>query len=201
MLIVALTGGIGCGKSTVSRYLEDLGVPVIDADILARELILPGTPALEEARIAFGDSVINDEGHLDRSTLRGMIFDDPSKKKQLENILHPRIREAMELWISNQNSPYVVLVIPLLFETNQTDLADRILVIDCDEKTQETRVKSRDAMTYTEIHKIIRSQVDREFRLKNADDIIVNNGSKKELIRDVESIHIHYMTLSKRTNQ
>jgi dephospho-CoA kinase len=101
------------------------------------------------------------------------------------------------MWISNQSSPYVVLVIPLLFETNQEDLADRILLIDCDEETQEARVKSRDGMTSTESKKIIRSQISREHRQKHADDIILNTGSKNALIHDIESIHLHYMALGK----
>jgi dephospho-CoA kinase len=201
MMVVALTGGIGCGKSTVSRHFEDLGIPVLDTDILARKLVQPGTPALEEIRLAFGEHLINDEGHLKRSALRKIVFDEPDKKKLLEKIIHPRIRKAMEAWIPNQSGPYVILVIPLLFETNLSDFADRILVIDCDEETQVTRVKRRDGMTSTEAKKIIRSQISREYRQEHADDIILNTGSKEALIQDIKSIHIHYMALSKRTTQ
>lgn len=197
MMVVALTGGIGCGKSTVSHHLESLGVPVIDADTLAHRLVEPGSPALSEIQAAFGNHIVNAEGTLDRMALRRIIFENPKERNQLEKILHPRIREAMKAWIASQASPYIVLVIPLLFETGQTDLADRVLVIDCDESQQIKRVLDRDGHNTAEIQQILDSQVDRKTRLNNADDIIENDESLERLIEATEQMHQYYLKLGR----
>jgi dephospho-CoA kinase len=193
VLVIALTGGIGCGKSTVTHYFESFGVPVIDADVLSRNLVAPGSPALLEILETFGPHLCDTEGKLDRAALRKIIFELPEQRKRLEAILHPRIREAMRKWISEQTAPYVVLVIPLLFETNQTDLADRILVIDCDESIQMQRVAIRDNQASEQIQQIINSQVDRNARLQGADDVIENNGDQKRLLEATKRLHQHYM--------
>ncbi|MES9969508.1 MAG: dephospho-CoA kinase [Candidatus Thiodiazotropha sp.] len=196
MLVIALTGGIGCGKSAVSSHLESLGVPVIDADLLAHQLVKPGSPALSEIQATFGDELIGADGALDRSALRGIVFDDPQQRKRLEGILHPRIREAMETWLAQQSAPYAVLVIPLLFETAQMSLADRILVVDCDESLQIERVLQRDQISREQIQQIMASQVDRQTRLKGADDVIENNGSLEALIEATERLHNEYLTMA-----
>ncbi|MES9944174.1 MAG: dephospho-CoA kinase [Candidatus Thiodiazotropha sp.] len=198
MLVVALTGGIGSGKSAVSSHLESLGVPVIDADLLAHKLVKPGSPALLEIQATFGDELVNANGALDRSALRKIVFDDPQQRRRLEEILHPRIRKAMEDWIANQTAPYAVLVIPLLFEAGQTSLADRVLVVDCEESRQIERVLNRDQLSRNQIEQIMTSQVDRQTRLQGADDIIENNGSLDALIDATERLHNSYLELSAR---
>jgi dephospho-CoA kinase len=196
MLTVALTGGIGSGKSTVSRHLESLGVPVIDADILAHRLVEPGSPALQEIQAAFGTHLVDTEGRLDRTALRSIVFERPEQRKRLEAILHPRIRAAMQDWLNAQTAPYAVLVIPLLFETGQNDLADRVLVVDCEESLQIERVTGRDGHDETQTRRIIAAQVDRKTRLRGADDVIENNGSLEDLTGATERMHRRYMALA-----
>lgn len=193
MLVIALTGGIGCGKSAVSAHLESLNVPIIDADHLAHQLVKPGAPALLEIQAAFGDELVDADGALDRAALRRIVFNDPSQRKRLEGILHPCIRKAMEEWIAQQRAPYVVLVIPLLFETGQADLADRVLVVDCEESLQIERVLQRDRLPREQIEQILASQVDRQTRLGGADDVIENNGSLEDLIKATEKLHCNYL--------
>ncbi|MET0060897.1 MAG: dephospho-CoA kinase [Candidatus Thiodiazotropha endolucinida] len=196
MLVIALTGGIGCGKSAVSSHLESLGVPVIDADLLAHRLVKPGSPALQEIKASFGNELVNDKGELNRAALRNIVFNDPLQRKRLEGILHPGIRKAMEEWVCQQSAPYVLLVIPLLFETGQKSLADRILVIDCDESLQIERVVKRDQIAREQIKQIMASQVDRQTRLKGADDIIENNSSLDALIEATERLHNNYLKMA-----
>lgn len=198
MLTIALTGGIGSGKSAVSRHLESLGVPVIDADTLAHRMVEPGSPVLQEIQATFGTHLVDAEGRLDRAALRRIVFDRPEQRKRLEAILHPRIRAAMQDWSSAQTAPYAVLVIPLLFETGMDDLADRVLVVDCDESLQIERVAGRDGHDEAEIRRIIAAQVDRQTRLRAADDVIENNGSLEELIERTERMHRQYLTLAER---
>jgi dephospho-CoA kinase len=198
LLVVALTGGIGCGKSAVSSHLESLGVPVIDADHLAHQLVKPGTPALAEIQTVFNEKVINTNGQLNRAELRRIVFSDPQKRKKLEGILHPRIRKLMKNWLKEQTAEYAVLVIPLLFETNQTSLAHRILVVDCDESIQIERVVTRDQLSTQQAKLIIDCQVNRQTRLQGADDIIENNGSLEKLIQSTDRLHQYYGKLAKK---
>jgi dephospho-CoA kinase len=196
MLVIALTGGIGSGKSAVSRHLESLGVPVMDADLLARQLVQPGSPALDEILSIFGDHLLDDEGQLDRAALRQIVFDQPEQRQRLEDILHPRIKQMMLQWLAEQTAPYAVLVIPLLFETGQQDVADRILVVDCEESQQILRISARDNLTDEQIGQILNAQVDRATRLRGADDIIENNGNLLELIEATENLHQQYLDLA-----
>ncbi|MCU7941910.1 MAG: dephospho-CoA kinase [Candidatus Thiodiazotropha sp. (ex Cardiolucina cf. quadrata)] len=196
MLVIALTGGIGSGKSAVSSHLESLGVPVTDADRLAHQLVKPGSPALLEIQAAFGNELVGANGVLNRSALRKIVFDNPQQRKRLERILHPRIREAMEAWLTGQSAPYAVLVIPLLFEAGQTSLADRILVVDCDESLQIERVLARDEISREQIRQIMASQVDRHTRLQGADDVIENNSTLEALIEATERLHNNYLKLA-----
>lgn len=196
MLVVALTGGIGSGKSAVSRHLESLGVPVIDADRLAHKMVEPNSPALKEIQAVFGDHLVDTMGRLDRAALKKIVFDNPSERKRLEAILHPRIKQAMEEWLKVQSGPYAVLVIPLLFETGQMTLADRVLVVDSDELLQIKRVSERDGLSSEQITQILNAQVDRKVRLSHADDIIENNGSLEELIQATNRQHESYLEIS-----
>jgi dephospho-CoA kinase len=193
---VALTGGIGSGKSAVSSHFESLGVPVIDADVLAHKMVNPGAPALLEIKKVFGDHLIDAEGQLNRGALREVVFNDPSQRKRLEAILHPRIRQAMESWLKEQTTPYAIMVIPLLFETGQESIADRVLVVDCDESLQYERVSQRDHLDRVQIDQILASQADRQTRLKGADDVIENNSGLSELIAATEQMHRSYLALS-----
>ncbi|MEW8525773.1 MAG: dephospho-CoA kinase [Candidatus Thiodiazotropha endolucinida] len=196
MLVIALTGGIGSGKSAVSSHLESLGVPVIDADRLAHQLVKPGSPALLEIQATFGEELVDGNGVLDRAALRKTVFDDTQQRRRLEGILHPRIRKAMEEWLARQSAPYAVLVIPLLFEAGQVSLADRVLVVDCDESLQIERVLARDEISREQIRQIMASQVDRQSRLQGADDVIENNGSMEALIEATERLHNKYLKLA-----
>jgi dephospho-CoA kinase len=196
MLAVALTGGIGSGKSAVSRHLETLGVPVIDADLLARQMVEPGSSALQEIQTAFGDEVLDQTGGLNRQALRDIIFEHPDQRSRLEAILHPRIRQAMLEWLAQQKAPYAVLVVPLLFETGQNHLADRVLVVDCEPRQQIHRVRERDGLSLARIEQILEAQMDRQTRLQGADDIIENNGTLEELIAATEAVHQRYLELA-----
>jgi len=197
MLVVALTGGIGSGKTTASQLFEKLGTPVIDADEIARLVVQPGQPALTEVIKQFGPSVLTAEGTLDRATLRQVIFNDAEKKRLLEAILHPRIREEMSRRLSKLSAPYCIVVIPLLVESNQMEIANRILVIDTPEALQLSRVTQRDHQTASEVSAIITAQATRDARLAVADDIILNDGDLKKLQQQVEFHHQKYRSLSK----
>ncbi|MEN8180873.1 MAG: dephospho-CoA kinase [Pseudomonadota bacterium] len=197
MLVIALTGGIGSGKSSVSQRLDELGIPVIDADIIAREQVLPGSAALREIETEFGSRVIQQDGSLDRAQLRTLIFNVPEKRQRLEQILHPRIRREMEHRLKLLDAPYAILVIPLLLETGQNELADRVLVVDCPEDQQIARVQRRDGLNDAQMKQILAAQVDRATRLSRADDVINNSGSLSELIAAVDKQHRSYLHLAK----
>ena len=189
-----MTGGIGSGKSTVTDRFAQLGASIIDTDRLAHELTAPGQPALEAIADAFGRGVIDADGALDRAALRGIVFQAPSKRRQLEAILHPLIRRLMLERLAAADGPYAMLVIPLLFETGQTDVADWILVIDVPVEIQVSRVMERSALSREEVERIVASQVSREARLAGADDIIDNSGSIDQLDSQVQALHQRYMT-------
>jgi dephospho-CoA kinase len=197
MLVIALTGGIGAGKSTVAKRFAELGVPVIDADMLAREQVRPGSTGLEEIVRGFGPEVLTASGELDRGRLRRLIFHDPAAKKRLEAILHPRIRAQMQRRVSEIDAPYVVLVIPLLVENAQTDLADRVLVVDAPEGLQIERVHRRDQQSTEEIQAILGAQCSRAERLGVAHDLITNDGPLQKLLGDTTALHHRYMSLAR----
>jgi len=196
MLKIGLTGGIGSGKTTVSDCFASLGVPVIDADKIAHGLTTPGQPALQDIVSAFGPDILNDDGQLDRARLRAIVFNNAARRKQLEDILHPLIRARMRRHIADieaSSTPYCILCIPLLLETGQTDLVDRILVVDTPEDLQYQRVSARNGLPDAEIAAIIHAQAGREQRLAAADDIIVNNGGFEELRQQVLELHQRYL--------
>ena len=196
MLIVGLTGGIGSGKSTVTRCFTELGIPVVDADVIAREAVAPGQPALEEIARAFGPTVIDDQGGLRRERLRQIVFADPARRRQLELILHPRIRNIMGQRLAQIHAPYCIVSIPLLVETGQRDMVQRVLVIDAPEALQYARIRQRDGSSDAEITAIIASQAGREERLAAADDVIVNDGDPDKLKQAVMRLHQRYCDLA-----
>jgi len=196
MLKIGLTGGIGSGKSTVAKRFASLGAAVIDADEIARELVEPGQPALDDIVTEFGTEVITAKGELDRSGLRQMVFADPTRRKILESLLHPLIRAEMRHRADNIRDPYCVLCIPLLVETRQIDMVDRVLVIDSPERLQYCRIKQRDGLPDREIKAILAAQAKPADRLAVADDVIVNNGSEDDLYRQVDMLHKKYLQMA-----
>ena len=191
-LRIGLTGGIGSGKSEASREFARLGVPVIDTDVIARELVRPGQPALAEIVARFGTEMLGENGNLDRTRLRKTVFSDPGLRRQLEAILHPRIRERAEALTEQVKGPYCVLVIPLLVETSGDYPLDRILVIDSPRELQVERIAARDGLSESEIEAILETQASREQRLAIADDIIVNDASPEHLRSEIERLHRLY---------
>lgn len=198
MLKIGLTGGIGSGKSTVSRLFAKLNVPIIDADVTAHRLVQPGQPALVEIRRVFGDKIVMPNGQLDRAALRTLVFADPEQKKKLESILHPLIRAELRSEAENRTEPYCILAIPLLFETGMQQWVDRVLVVDCPVEIQIERVKKRDHLEDATIHAIIATQVSRETRTAGADDLIDNSGADSHLAEQVKKLHNLYLSLSAR---
>lgn len=201
MLTVGLTGGIGSGKTTVSNLFKDLGITIIDTDIIARELVNNNFSVLNEIVDVFGQTILKQNSTLDRKKLAQIVFNQKEEKQQLENILHPKIRVEVSNKIQNFNSKtippqYVIVVIPLLFETGFADLIDRILVVLSDEKIRIERVKQRDNRDIDEIRSIISSQVSDEKRTSEADDFIKNNSNFKELESQVKKLHKKYTNLS-----
>jgi dephospho-CoA kinase len=193
--IVGLTGGIGSGKSTVSEIFHDQGIQVIDADTIARDLVIPDTPCFKAIVEHFGEDVLETNGTLNRAYLRELIFNDDSQKKWLESLLHPAIREEIDRQISESKSAYIILSVPLLIESDQYDFVDRVLVIDVPEKTQLERIKARDASSEKLIREIMASQVSRERRHAVADDTLDNSGSQDTLRQQVLLLHEHYLQI------
>jgi len=196
MLRIGLTGGIGSGKSTIAALFAEHGVPVIDADVIAHQLTLPGTSTTTQVLQEFGPDIADTNGGIDRRRLAHRIFHDRNERARLERILHPLIRTEMLRRQENLDAPYCLLVIPLLFEAGQRDLVDRVLVADVDESTQITRIAARDGRSEAEIRAILSSQTDRAQRLKMADDCITNTGDLAELKAKVETLHRKYLALA-----
>ena len=195
MLVVGLTGGIGSGKTAVSDRFAQLGVPVIDTDLIARELVEPGQPALAEIADAFGMDCLDSQGRLDRSRLRERVFMDDAGRRKLEAILHPRIRAVARERIAVLSAPYCLLVIPLLAETGMTDLVNRVLVVDAPEAEQIRRVMTRDQIEGVQARRILAAQARRDQRLAIADDILENSGDLAELELPIAELHRHYLRL------
>ena len=196
MFTVGITGGIGSGKSKAAQRFEHLGVPVVDADVIARQVVEPGLPALDQIKQEFGEHVIGADGHLDRSALRHIIFSDQEHKNTLENILHPIIYSEVVDALSRQTASYAIVVIPLLAESKRNYPIDRILVIDAPSAIQQSRVTARDRQTAQEVRRIIDMQASRRDRLKIADDVYLNTGTVAELNAWVDAKHSHYLELA-----
>tara|TARA_B100000519_G_scaffold47849_1_gene38444 strand:- start:26 stop:685 length:660 start_codon:yes stop_codon:yes gene_type:complete len=189
--VVGLTGGIGSGKSTVARLFGDLGVHWVDADDVAREVVEPGTPALAEIAKHFGEQILTPDGVLDRAQLRAIVFQETEERAWLEALLHPIIREELirQLNPENYQLPYVLLVSPLLLETDQHELVDRIIVIDVPEDTQIERTMARDTNSREQVERIIAAQMSREDRLARADEVIDNDRPLDDVTRQVRELH------------
>ncbi|MDX1656677.1 MAG: dephospho-CoA kinase [Candidatus Competibacteraceae bacterium] len=196
MLVVGLTGGIASGKTAVSDAFTRLGVPVIDTDILAREVVEPGQPALGEIVRRFGPGVLTPEGRLDRTRLRRLVFADQDQRRELEDILHPRIRRLADQRLGELDSPYALVVVPLLVETGWDKKVDRVLVVDVPQQLQLARVMARDGVDKDQAHRTLAAQTDRTSRLALANDVIVNDADLATLQRRVAQLHRHYLHLA-----
>lgn len=197
MYVVAITGGIGSGKTTVANQFAELGIEVVDADVIAREVVEPGTPALAAIADHFGSEVITPDGQLDRRRLRERVFTDPQAKGWLNALLHPLIRTEMQRQCAAARSPYCLLVVPLLVENRLTALANRVLVIDVDEATQIERTCRRDGVSVEQARAIITAQASRSERLAAADDVIENhNGSEMAIKTRILALHETYLAFA-----
>lgn len=195
MVVVGLTGGIGSGKSTVARLFGNLGVHWVDADDVAREVVEPGTPALARIAEHFGTGILLPEGSLDRAGLRQIVFNDPSERAWLESLLHPIIRDELirQLRPADYELPYTLLVSPLLLETDQHNLVNRIVVVDVPVSVQIERTMARDANARDQVERIIAAQISREKRLERADDVIDNDRPMNEVERQVLDLHNRFL--------
>lgn len=196
-LRVALTGGIASGKSTVADLFARLGVPVIDTDAIAREVVEPGTPALREVVSAFGPGILGADGRMDRRRMRERIFADRDAQRRLEAILHPAIRAEMERQSQAAGGDYQVLVIPLFAEGGRRDHVDRVLLVDVPEELQIQRLMLRDGVTHEQARASLNAQATRAQRLAMADDVIYNTGHPAELEDRVAELHEKYVTISR----
>ncbi|MFP3029490.1 MAG: dephospho-CoA kinase [Arsenophonus sp.] len=194
--IVALTGGIGSGKSTVSDKFASLGVPIIDADIISRQIVMPNTYTLNIIKQHFGSTILNNYGYLNRAKLRKKIFSNLKEKNWLNNLLHPLIRQETQRQLTLINYPYVVCVIPLLIENNLEHIANRVLIIDATPKEQITRIIKRDRISKEEAKNILSNQISRTMRLQKADDIINYHDNKLTLDETIAKLHRKYLQLA-----
>jgi len=199
-LRVALTGGIGSGKSTVASKFHGFGTPIIDSDVIARSLVTRGEPCLNAIINEFGKGILDNRGELDRTKLSTIIFNDSEAKRKLEEILHPAIYQEIEREVSNIDYPYCLVAVPLLIETKATEKFDRILLVDVPEEKQLARVLERDKTSINFISEIIKNQASRDERLKYADDIIDNSAQVEELNNVVEKLHRQYLEISELNN-
>lgn len=193
--IVGLTGGIGSGKTTVSDCFAELGITIVDADIIAREVVAPGTPALNAIAEKFGETMLTPEGELDRARLREQVFQSEEDKQWLNQLLHPRIRQEMVKQCQNASSPYVILSVPLLIENKLQSLVNRVLVVDCPEEMQIERGSQRDGVGAEQITRIMQSQCTREERRQFADDIVDNSTTIDAVKKQVNELNRNYLQL------
>ena len=191
--ILGITGGIGSGKSAATQWFESQGITVVDADIVAREVVEPGQPALQAIQQAFGNWVLQGDGSLDRRALREHIFQFPEARQTLEKITHPAIRQSIIQQLQQAESPYVILVSPLLFETNQHQLTHHTLLVDADERTQLQRASQRDGQSEEQIRKIIAAQMPRAQKQQLANDIVINDGLLEHLHQQLKPLHLSYL--------
>lgn len=200
MLRIGLTGGIGSGKTTVSGLFADLGVPILDADDIARGLAAPGQPGYLAILEHFGSGILACDGSIDRAKLRDLVFSRPDERRRLEALLHPLVLAELDQAAAGQLTPYCILSIPLLLETGCYHLVDRVLVVDVPESVQYQRVQARDGLDPMRIGRILAAQCTRQARLAAADDIIRNDGSLAEVERQVAALHQRYLLLAATAN-
>lgn len=195
-LIVGLTGGIGCGKTTVTALFASLGVQYVDADIVARQVVMPGMPALAAISSYFGAEILQSNGELNRTSLRQRVFSNAAEKIWLEQLLHPAIRQELLTQLAALTSPYALLVAPLLLENKLNQYVQRVLAIDLPERLQLQRAMARDNANEQQIKAIMAAQISRPERLKLADDVIKNDSNIADLIPRVAALHQHYLQLA-----
>ena len=195
-MIIGLTGGIGSGKTAVSDMLSAKGIDVVDADIVARQVVEPGSSTLNQIATEFGQEFIQADGTLNRAKLRETVFSDETAKAKLNGIMQPAIRTELLSQLQSASSDYVILSAPLLLENGLEQYCQRVLVVDVDEQTQVHRASNRDSVTTAQIKSIISSQIARQERLKKATDVIDNTGTLADLEQQVNEIHQKYLTLA-----
>jgi dephospho-CoA kinase len=193
---VGLTGGIASGKSTAAKFFGALGIPIIDTDQLARDVVEPGQPPLERLVERFGQSILTPDGHLDRPALRTIVFSDPKARADLEALTHPAIGAAVEIRSAEAGGIYQILVIPLLVEKSLGSQLDRVVVVDCDEELQIRRLQARDGSTLEQARAILNVQTSRAARLKAAHDVIKNDGDMSAVRDQVATLHARYLELA-----
>jgi dephospho-CoA kinase len=197
MLIIGITGGIGSGKTAASDYLAAQGITVVDADQVSRQIVEPGEPALEQIRARFGDRVLGGDGRLDRAALREIVFADPDERAALEAITHPAIGAEIRRQLEASESSYTILVSPLLLETDQYQMVERVLLVDVPESVQVERTARRDEVPGDQIRHIMAAQMDRQERRRKADDIVLNDGSLADLHEQLDHLHQYYLELAR----
>ncbi len=197
MLVVGLTGGIACGKTTVADLFAELGAGIVDTDIIARQLVAPGQDALNEIIRQFGQQYLTKDGQLNRAELAKLCFSNPQARQQLEAILHPRIQSEMEQQLKQLNTAYAIAVIPLLLETKRSKMIDCVLVVDCLNEQQLQRLRQRDQRSDEEIQGILNAQTSRQIRLEAADQIIENSQDLEQLKQQVQQLHNQYLQMAK----
>lgn len=194
--VIGLTGGIGSGKTAVSDYFAQLGITVVDADVAARVVVEKGRPALTQIAEHFGSHILQPDGTLDRAQLRAEVFKDPAERQWLEGLLHPLIRQEIKDGLHNATSPYALLVSPLLVESGQSKLTQRVLVVDVPKELQLQRTINRDNNSPEQVKAIMAAQASRQQRLASADDVIVNDGTLEQLHQQVDALHVKYLALA-----
>ncbi|MBD0787439.1 dephospho-CoA kinase [Vibrio sp. Y2-5] len=198
-LVIGLTGGIASGKTTVANMFRDqFGIEIVDADVIARQVVEKGSIGLEAIHQHFGDGILTAEGELNRAELRTRIFANEEEKTWVNQLLHPMIRQQMEQDLQRVTSPYALLVVPLLTENNLQHMADRVLVVDVDEETQIERTMSRDKVPMEQAKSILAAQASREQRLAIADDVIKNDAKNQKLLPQITELHKKYLAISRK---
>lgn len=193
--VLGLTGGIGSGKSAAADAFAELGIETIDADHAARWVVEPGRPALDKIVERFGEAVLLDDGQLNRAVLREHIFSEPEQRQWLEELLHPLIRDELQQFLDAAQSPYAILVSPLLIESGQNKIVQRVLVVDVPSEVQMARALQRDQVSEAQLRAIMQVQLPRDERVKHADDVLCNAADKAALQREVSRLHDYYLTL------
>ena len=193
-MIIGLTGGIGSGKTAVSDLFQDLGITIVDADLASRVVVEKGREELNKISDHFGQDILTKEGELDRAKLREIIFNSEEEKLWLESLLHPAIAAQIKMELDSSKSLYTVLVSPLLLETEQKNFCTKVLVVDVPVEMQIQRTSERDNVSEEQIKSIIASQIDRESRLEQADEVILNDGSIQDLKNKVKKLHIKFLS-------
>ncbi len=196
MLVIGLTGGIGSGKTAATDRFKSHGITIVDADIVSRQIVEPGTLALTKIQEHFGDHVITSDGQLDRRALREIVFSHPEERKWLESLTHPLIGQEIFRQLQASQSPYTLLVSPLLFESGQSRMTNRVVLVDAPVEAQISRTIQRDNTTEAGARAIVEAQMPREQRLSKADDIIVNDQNLEHLYAQVDRLHEQYLALS-----